>query len=130
MNQISTANTNEKAIAGKTSGLINLNETVTWRATHFGIRQELTSKITAFERPFHFRDEQLKGAFKYIVLDHYFTDKENSVIMIDVFRFQSTYGILGRLFDKLILTRYLRKLLEKRNNTIKEYAESSEILPS
>jgi hypothetical protein len=31
---ISTAKTNEKAVAGVTIGLINLNETVTWEANH------------------------------------------------------------------------------------------------
>ena len=31
----------EKAVAGVTSGLINLNETVTWEATHFRVKQKL-----------------------------------------------------------------------------------------
>jgi len=47
LHKLSTAKTNEEAVAGKTSGLMNLNETVSWRATHFFIRQELTTKITA-----------------------------------------------------------------------------------
>jgi ligand-binding SRPBCC domain-containing protein len=122
--QISTASTNEKAIAGRTSGLINLGEEVTWEATHFMIRQTLTSKITAFSRPFHFRDEQQKGAFKFIVHDHYFEQKNEIVVMKDVFNFQSPFGILGQAFDKLVLTKYLTKLLSDRNNLIKEYAES------
>ena len=37
LHQISTAKTNERAIDGRTMGLINLNEFVTWEATHFGI---------------------------------------------------------------------------------------------
>ena len=52
LHQLSTTQTNEKAIAGKTSGLINLDEFVTWQATHFRIKQKLTSKITAYNRPF------------------------------------------------------------------------------
>lgn len=43
--QESTAKTNEKAIPGKTSGLIELGETVTWRAQHLGFYQALTTKI-------------------------------------------------------------------------------------
>jgi hypothetical protein len=62
LHQISTAHTNEKAVAGATKGLINLNELVTWQAVHFGIKQKLTSKITAFNKPFYFRDEQVKAA--------------------------------------------------------------------
>ena len=56
--------TNEKAVAGCTSGLINLSEEVTWEATHFGIRQRLTTKIVEFDRPHHFRrDEERPGFF-------------------------------------------------------------------
>ena len=122
--QISTAKTNERAIGGRTSGLINLDENVTWQATHFGIRQELTSKITAFKRPHHFRDEQLKGLFKFIVHDHYFDQQDGKVIMKDVFCFQSPFGILGQLFDKLVLTNYLTKFLVERNHLIKDYVET------
>ena len=46
LHEISTGNSNEKAIAGVTHGLINLNETVTWRAKHFGVYQRMTVKIT------------------------------------------------------------------------------------
>ena len=44
LHKLSTVHTNETAIAGRTSGLIGLNESVTWRAKHFGIYQKLTSK--------------------------------------------------------------------------------------
>jgi hypothetical protein len=50
-----------RAVAGVKSGLINLGEEVTWEATHFGMRQRLTSRITVFDRPFHFRDSQVNG---------------------------------------------------------------------
>jgi len=102
-----------------------MNEFVTWQAIHFGMQQKLTSKITAFNRPFHFRDEQLKGAFKFIVQDHYFEIKENYVTMKDEFSFQSPFGFIGKLVDKLVLTNYLTKLLITRNNTIKEFAETT-----
>ncbi len=121
---ISTSKTNEKAIGGRTSGLINLGEQVTWQATHFGIRQKLTSKISAYKRPFHFRDEQVKGIFKFIVHDHYFEQGDGKVIMKDVFKFQSPLGFIGQAFDKLVLTRYLTKFLVVRNDLIKEYAET------
>ena len=35
LHQISTAHTNERAVAGKTSGLLELNESVTWEARHW-----------------------------------------------------------------------------------------------
>jgi ligand-binding SRPBCC domain-containing protein len=124
LHKISTASTKEKAIDGTTTGLINLNEFVTWQAIHFGISQKLTSKITQYNRAFHFRDEQLKGAFKYLIHDHNFQVIGNKVIMKDNFSFQSPFGYAGKLFDKLVLTNYLKKLLLKRNDIIKEYAET------
>ena len=124
LHTLSTATTNEKAVAGTTTGLINAGESVTWEATHFGIRQQLTSKITAFNFPTHFRDEQVKGAFKSIVHDHYFEDRNGYVAMKDVFSFQSPLGILGRLFNLLVLTKYMKGFLVRRNAVIKDFAES------
>lgn len=124
LHQISTAKTNEKAIAGITSGLVNTNDFVTWEAVHFGIKQKLTSKISIVEPYVHFRDEQLKGAFKYFIHDHYFKTENGLVTMTDNFEFSSPYGIIGKLFDKLILTNYMKKFLTERNQTIKEFAES------
>ena len=124
LHKISTAHTNENAIDGTTKGLINLGETVTWEAKHFGIKQKLTSMITAFSYPNHFRDEQLKGIFKSFVHDHFFEVKEENVMMKDVFTFESPCGILGEIVNKIILTNYLTKLLEDRNKVIKEYAET------
>jgi ligand-binding SRPBCC domain-containing protein len=124
LHKISTARTKEEAVGGRVSGLINLGEYVTWKATHFGISQKLTSKITEYNRPYHFRDEQLKGAFKYFAHDHNFQVQGNKVIMEDIFDFQSPFGLVGNLVDKFILTNYLKKFLCERNNLIKEYAET------
>jgi hypothetical protein len=44
--------------------------------------------------------------------------------MKDVFSFQSPFGFIGRLFDKLVLTNYLTKFLLERNKMIKAYAET------
>lgn len=126
LHQISTAHTSEKAISGVTSGLIGLNEHVTWQAIHFGLKQTLSSKITAFERPYYFVDEQIQGAFKSIYHTHKFEEVNGWVTMIDHFDFSTPCGILGKLFNVLILTSYLRKLLLKRNEIIKYYAETDQ----
>lgn len=51
LHQKSTFKTGEKAIAGRTSGLIEEGETVTWKAKHLGIEQTLTTKIVAMNIP-------------------------------------------------------------------------------
>ncbi|CAN5681685.1 hypothetical protein BH20ACI4_BH20ACI4_09070 [soil metagenome] len=120
----STSKSNEKAIAGRTGGLINFGETVTWRATHFGVRQTLTSKITAFERPTHFRDSMQRGIFKRIDHDHFFEEIENGTLMRDSFDYDAPLWILGKIADILFLENYMTGFLQERNRMIKEIAES------
>ena len=117
--------TNEEAIGGVTSGLIGAGEQVTWRATHFGVTQRLTSRITQFDRPHHFRDEMIEGIFKMIQHDHWFESTNiNETVMKDEFRFESPGGLFGQIFNKVVLEKYLRDLLYKRNIVIKQAAES------
>jgi ligand-binding SRPBCC domain-containing protein len=120
----SMAHTDETAIAGTTSGLIGLQETVTWKAKHLRKIRILKSKITAMEPPLSFTDEMVEGDFKSLRHEHHFKRIDNGTLLIDVFTFETPYGGLGRLADRLFLTRYMRTLLELRNKTIKEYAET------
>ncbi len=124
LHKISTEQTKETAIAGKTNGLIGLNESVTWRAKHFGIYQNLTSKITEFNRPIYFTDEMVSGVFSRFKHEHYFADFNGGTIMTDIFDYQSPMGIFGLFADKLFLKKYMTKLLLERNCIIKEFAES------
>jgi len=121
---ISTHHTKEKAIAGRTHGLIQLGETVTWQAFHFGIRQQLTSKITGYNYPTFFMDEMVKGVFSFITHEHHFHAEKEFTIMVDEFEYGSPLGILGHIADTLFLKGYLRRLLEDRNDCIRRYAES------
>jgi ligand-binding SRPBCC domain-containing protein len=120
----STAHTNEEAVDGVTSGLIGLNEFVTWKAKHFGITQHLTSRITQYDRPHSFTDEMVKGAFRKITHQHLFIRHGDITLMKDHFQFESPYGLLGSLVNLLVLKSYLRSLLVKRNSVIKQIAES------
>src|SRR5512138_28890 len=69
-----TGGTEERAVAGVTRGLIGMNDEVTWEARHFGVRQRLTVRVTAFERPVHFQDIMISGAFKRMIHDHEFAE--------------------------------------------------------
>ena len=110
----STSKTKEQAIAGITSGLIGLNDTVTWRAKHFGIYQKLTVKITGFDFPNSFKDTMIQGAFKSMHHEHLFKENGNTTIMQDYFEFEAPLGILGRFAEKLFLTAYMKKFLEEK----------------
>jgi ligand-binding SRPBCC domain-containing protein len=118
------AHRNEEAIEGKTSGLINLGETVTWRAKHFGISQKLSVEITKFNRPYNFRDTMIKGAFKRFDHDHIFEQHNGEVKITDIFDYDSPLSFFGKVFDHLILKRYMTNFSVQRNEAIKRVIES------
>ena len=124
LHTISTSSTNEKAIAGTISGLINKYETVTWEAKHLFKTRRFTSKITDMNKPLHFIDEMTSGDFKSFRHEHHFKATDNGSIMIDILNFESPYGFIGRLFSNLYLKKYLENFLLRRNAVIKEYAET------
>ena len=123
----SSGRTKEKAIDGKTTGLIGLNEFVTWEAKHFGFKQNLTVKITEFNRPSTFTDEMIKGTFKSMKHVHTFTEYDEGTVMKDEFYFEAPFGILGEIVEKLILKPYMTKFLIERNRILREYAEKTTI---
>jgi ligand-binding SRPBCC domain-containing protein len=121
---LSLEHTNEKAVAGRMTGLVEKGETVTWRAKHLGVTQELTSLITDVETHHYFADELVKGAFHHFKHEHFFEKLEDgSTLMKDIFDYTSPLGILGKLVDFLFLEKYMTRLLEQRNLTLKQVAE-------
>jgi len=124
--QDSTEGTSERAIAGVTTGLIGLNDEVTWEARHLGLRQRLTVRVTEFNRPQHFQDIMVAGAFKSMKHDHLFLEHAMGTQMNDRFEFQSPMGILGKIVDQLFLRAYMERFLVHRNGILKKLAESKE----
>ena len=124
LHQISTASTYERAVAGVVTGLINENETVTWEAKHLFKKRQFTSRITVMTKPIFFIDEMIKGDFKSFKHEHHFKSVSNGTIMIDQVNFESPYGLIGKWMNAIYLKNYLEKLLESRNNIIKDYAET------
>ncbi len=119
----STKGTNERVVEGRTSGLFEAGDVVTWEAKHFGIVQRLTVKITKMDRPKSFEDVMVKGAFKSMVHVHSFEMADGVTYMKDVFKYEAPLGILGKLFDMLVLKRYMTRFLKIRNEEIKMVAE-------
>jgi ligand-binding SRPBCC domain-containing protein len=116
--------TSERAVAGITSGLLGPDQEVTWEARHFGVKQRLRVKMTKFDRPHHFQDVMLQGAFSHMKHDHMFEDRGGRTVMIDRFDFASPLGPFGRIADWLFLEHYMRSFITKRNAILKHTAES------
>jgi ligand-binding SRPBCC domain-containing protein len=125
----SLGHTGERAIGGRTSGLIELGEEVTWEARHFGVLHQHTARITAYDRPRHFRDSMVAGRFALFEHDHFFDPVDGGVTrMRDVLTFRSPFGPLGWLVDRLVLARYLRNVLESRGAAIRAAVEAALLL--
>ena len=123
LHQRSTARSRESAVAGVTSGKLGPGDTVTWQATHFGLRLRLTSRITEFQPPHHFVDEMVRGPFAHLRHLHEFLPQDGGTRMVDVFDYASPLGPLGWLADRLVVRRYMEQLLMTRNGFLRSAAE-------
>ena len=124
LHQESTRKTGEHIVGGIQNGIMKLGNTVTWKAKHFGVWQTLTTEITE-EKPYSlFVDKMTKGTFKSMRHEHHFIENEGFTTMKDVFIFESPLGVLGKIFNELILEKYMKGFLIERNSLIKEIAES------
>jgi ligand-binding SRPBCC domain-containing protein len=124
LHQRSLAHTHEEAVAGKTSGLIELGDEVEWRARHLGFVWRLRSRVTVMDRPKHFADVQVTGPFDRFEHHHRFLPAGRGTLMVDEWAHTAPLGLLGRLADRLFLERYMRALPETRSRALKEAAET------
>jgi hypothetical protein len=115
------------ATAGVTSGLVGMAQRVTWRAKHFGVWHNLTSEITAMDRPGYFQNIMIQGIFRFMKHDHFFRPlSREETEMKSVYCFAAPLPVLGRFAEIAFLRRYMHSLLRERNAVVKEIAESSQ----
>ena len=122
LHKISMQQTGEIAVAGVTSGLIKKDETVTWKAKHLFKTRFFTSKITEMLLFEKFTDKMIRGDFKFFEHEHHFKPITNGTIVIDILRYETPYGLIGKLVNKFYLSSYIENLIKKRNDVIKQYA--------
>jgi len=117
--------TGERAVAGKTSGLLGMNDTITWEAKHLGFRQQLTGAIVEYERPRFFRDRMTRGIFRDLTHGHRFDPVHSGTVMTDVIEFHSPFIPVGGILDSWLVGPHLERYLKERNRILKEVAESA-----
>lgn len=122
----SAEDTGERVVGGKTSGLLGDGDSITWQARHFGIAFRLQSLVSEVNRPQRFLSIMQKGPFRSIRHEHLFSEREGVTIMTDRFYFEAPMGLLGRIAEKIALTRHMKTFLEKRNALIKQVAEGEQ----
>lgn len=116
----SMAQSRERIVGGVASGQLGLNDQVTWSARHFGLPWMMTSKITEWDRPRRFVDEQVSGPFAAFKHEHLFHPMaDGGCGMVDRVIFRAPAGLLGVAAERLLLARYLRQLIVARNAYLK-----------
>ena len=120
-----SSSTGERAVAGKTSGLLELGDSVTFEAVHFGIKQRLTARIVEFDRPRRFVDEMVKGAFSSLQHFHEFFVDGDQTLMRDTLIWRSPLGPLGVIADRLLVERHMRSFIIQKQTELKNYAGRS-----
>lgn len=88
---------------------------MTWKARHFGFPFTMTSRITEFERPLRFVDEQRDGPFTAFRHEHRFEATDRGTRMHDHITLTAPLGPLGVLAERTFLTHRMRSLIEIRN---------------
>jgi len=121
----STAKTGERVVRGRTHGLLELGDSVTWEGRHFGLRLQQGSTVTRLERPHVFVDESTAGPLKSLRHVHQFVREDEATLMVDTFEYELPAGAFGRLADRLLVERHLRAFLEERAAYVKAAAEGS-----
>ena len=76
------------------------------------------------EFPAFFEDQMIKGIFRSMKHEHHFSEENNVTLMKDRFVFKAPLWFLGSVVESLFLTSYMKRFLVKRNEILKELAES------
>ena len=121
----SAAKSRERVVRGKSHGMLELGDSVTWEARHFGIRLRQGVTITRFESPHVFVDESTVGPLKSLRHTHQFVQENHGTLMVDTFEYELSAGVFGRIVDRLVIERHLRSFLRERAAYLKREAERS-----
>jgi ligand-binding SRPBCC domain-containing protein len=119
--------TAERAIPpGRTTGLLELGDQVTFEARHFGVRWRLTARIVEFDPPTQFVDQMVRGPFRSLRHLHEFHERNGATVMVDTLEWESPLGALGRIADVVLLERHLTSFVSRKQRALKLWAEASQ----
>ena len=118
------AHTGERIVGGKSRGLLELGDELTFEAVHLGVKQKLSSRVVECDRPHRFTDQMTSGAFRSLRHIHEFAPAGSGTLMRDILEWESPFGFLGSVADRLVIERHLRDFLLQRNKELKRIAEA------
>jgi ligand-binding SRPBCC domain-containing protein len=121
---VTAAHTQERIVGGKSRGLLELGDELTFEAVHLGVKQKLSSRVVEFDRPHRFTDQMISGAFRSLRHIHEFSPSGSGTLMRDILEWESPFGFLGGIADRVVIERHLREFLVQRNKELKRIVEA------
>lgn len=120
-----SAFTGERVVEpGRTRGLLELGDLLSFEGRHLGVRQRITVRITEMDPSRRYVDEGVRVAFRALRHVHEFIAENDDVtLMRDVVTWRSPFGILGRAADALFVARHMRWFVTEKQTRLKQMAE-------
>jgi ligand-binding SRPBCC domain-containing protein len=83
-----------------------------------GIQMRWKSLISEYKPPFRFVDEQVKGPYTFWHHTHTFTEVDGGTLIGDEVRYAMPFGIIGRLAQRLAVSRQLEDIFSHRSRVM------------
>lgn len=90
---------------------------IEYRLRLHGIPMAWRSRITAWEPPHRFIDEQIRGPYRRWVHEHTFTPRDGGTLVLDMVEYDMLGGWLA---DRLLVRRDLRRIFDYRQQRLAE----------
>ncbi|MCC8427159.1 SRPBCC family protein [Mucilaginibacter sp. UR6-11] len=94
---------------------------ITYKITPLlGIKMNWMTEITHVKEYEYFVDEQRFGPYALWHHEHHFKEIKGGVHMTDILNYAVPYGVLGRLSNKLLVGKEIKKIFKHREKAINE----------
>jgi ligand-binding SRPBCC domain-containing protein len=97
---------------------------IDYRLRLHGIPVTWKTKITAWDPPRRFVDEQIRGPYRLWVHEHVFEEDGEGTIVEDFVRYAIPFGPLGSLAARLLVARDLKAIFGYREAQLREVFEA------
>ena len=105
---------------------LQVGDTLVWHSWRLGVRLSHTSQIDQLRPCTYFREVMVDGGFRKYDHEHHFAPMDDGTRMRDEVHFAAPTGPVGAIMSRLMLRKYVMRLLAERHWRLKQTAESSE----
>ena len=126
----SLSGSGETATTSSGARQLGRGDEVTFRARHLGLVWRLTSRVSEYQRPHRFVDEQVRGPFASMRHEHLFeAAADGGTVMTDLMHVVAPLGVVGAVVGPAVLRPYLHRLLRERGAHLARSGEAAEGAP-